>query len=215
MSLGVGNAGFVGESRTVRKIVAEIKRRFSFRQYERSDPGRKRHRQRVGLSRHPSRKQPRSSPLHPGQLRCYPSRARRVDVVRPRARGLHRRDERSERMVRTGEPRNLVPGRNRRHANVAAGQVAKSSSEDGEILSVRSAKPVKVDVRVIAASNADLPTKILDGSFRQDLLFSPAPGMSVETPPLRDRLHNLPLLVSHFLQLFANEMGMTRAVRNS
>ena len=85
--------------------------------------------------------------------------------------------------------------------------------EDGEILSVRSAKPVKVDVRVIAASNADLPAKILDGSFRQDLYFRLARYV-VETPPLRDRLDNLPLLVSHFLQLFANEMGMTRAVRN-
>src|ERR1700722_11587530 len=80
--------------------------------------------------------------------------------------------------------------------------------EDGEILSVGSAKPIKVNVRVIAASNADLPAKILDGGFRQDLYFRLARYV-VETPPLRERLDDLPLLVSHFLQLFANEMGMT------
>ncbi|HEY6840258.1 MAG TPA: helix-turn-helix domain-containing protein [Chthoniobacterales bacterium] len=61
---------------------------------------------------------------------------------------------------------------------------------------------------MIAASNADLPAKILDGGFRQDLYFRLARYV-VETPPLRERLDDLPLLVSHFLQLFANEMGMT------
>jgi DNA-binding NtrC family response regulator len=65
-----------------------------------------------------------------------------------------------------------------------------------------------VDVRVIAASNADLPGKILDGSFRQDLYFRLARYI-VDMPPLRERLDDLGLLVSHFLRLFANEMGMT------
>jgi DNA-binding NtrC family response regulator len=80
--------------------------------------------------------------------------------------------------------------------------------EDGEILPVGSVKPSRVDVRVIAASNADLPGKILDGSFRQDLYFRLARYV-VDMPPLRERLDDLGLLVSHFLRLFANEMGMT------
>jgi transcriptional regulator with GAF, ATPase, and Fis domain len=80
--------------------------------------------------------------------------------------------------------------------------------EDGEILPVGSAKPSRVDVRVIAASNADLPGKILDGSFRQDLYFRLARYI-VDMPPLRERLDDLGLLVSHFLRLFANEMGLT------
>jgi DNA-binding NtrC family response regulator len=73
---------------------------------------------------------------------------------------------------------------------------------------VGSTKPIRVDVRVISASNADLPSKILDGSFRQDLYFRLARYV-VDMPPLRERLDDLPLLVSHFLRLFANEMGMS------
>jgi DNA-binding NtrC family response regulator len=80
--------------------------------------------------------------------------------------------------------------------------------EDGEILPVGSTKPIRVDVRVVSASNADLPSKILDGSFRQDLYFRLARYV-VDMPPLRERLDDLPLLVTHFLRLFANEMGMS------
>ena len=80
--------------------------------------------------------------------------------------------------------------------------------EDGHILAVGSTKPIQVDVRVIAASNADLPAKILDGSFRQDLYFRLARYV-VDIPPLRERLDDLSLLVSHFLRLFSNEMGMS------
>jgi DNA-binding NtrC family response regulator len=79
--------------------------------------------------------------------------------------------------------------------------------EDGEFLPVGSTKSIRVDVRVIAASNADMPAKILDGSFRQDLYFRLARYV-VDMPPLRERLDDLPLLVTHFLQLFSNEMGM-------
>jgi DNA-binding NtrC family response regulator len=80
--------------------------------------------------------------------------------------------------------------------------------EDGEILPVGGTKPIQVDVRVIAASNADMPAKILDGSFRQDLFFRLARYV-VDMPPLRERLDDLPLLVNHFLRLFSNEMGMS------
>ena len=83
--------------------------------------------------------------------------------------------------------------------------------EDGEILPVGSSKPIRVDVRVIAASNVDLPAKILDGSFRQDLYFRLARYI-VDMPPLRARLDDLALLVPHFLRLFANEMGMSPPV---
>jgi DNA-binding NtrC family response regulator len=80
--------------------------------------------------------------------------------------------------------------------------------EDGEILPVGGMKSIVVDVRVIAATNADLPAKIVDGNFRQDLFFRLARYV-VDTPPLRERLDDLPLLVSHFLRLFSNEMGMS------
>jgi DNA-binding NtrC family response regulator len=80
--------------------------------------------------------------------------------------------------------------------------------EDGEILPVGSMKPLVVDVRVIAATNADMSTRILDGGFRQDLFFRLARYV-VDMPPLRERLDDLPLLVGHFLRFFSNEMGMS------
>jgi DNA-binding NtrC family response regulator len=79
--------------------------------------------------------------------------------------------------------------------------------EDGCVTPVGSAESIKVDVRVIAATNADLASRIAAGSFRQDLYFRLA-RYTVSTPPLRERLEDVPLLVSHFLNLFAAEMGM-------
>lgn len=79
--------------------------------------------------------------------------------------------------------------------------------EDGCVTPVGAAQSIKVDVRVIAATNADLGARIAAGSFRQDLYFRLA-RYTVATPPLRERLEDVPVLVSHFLNLFAAEMGM-------
>ncbi len=79
--------------------------------------------------------------------------------------------------------------------------------EDGCVTPVGAAESIKVDVRVIAATNADLASRIAAGSFRQDLYFRLA-RYTVATPPLRERLEDVPMLVSHFLHLFAAEMGM-------
>jgi DNA-binding NtrC family response regulator len=79
--------------------------------------------------------------------------------------------------------------------------------EDGCVTPVGAAESIKVDVRVIAATNADLAARIAAGTFRQDLYFRLA-RYTVATPPLRERLEDVPPLVAHFLQLFAAEMGM-------
>lgn len=79
--------------------------------------------------------------------------------------------------------------------------------EDGEITPVGSTKSRRVDVRVLSATNADLQAKIASGDFRQDLFFRLA-RYTVQTPPLRDRTEDLPLLASHFLEIFATEMGL-------
>jgi len=79
--------------------------------------------------------------------------------------------------------------------------------EDGCVTPVGAAESIKVDVRVIAATNADLGSRIAAGSFRQDLYFRLA-RYTVSAPPLRERLEDVPMLVSHFLNLFASEMGM-------
>ncbi len=79
--------------------------------------------------------------------------------------------------------------------------------EDGYVTPVGAGESIKVDVRVIAATNADMSSRITAGSFRQDLYFRLA-RYTVSTPPLRERLEDVPMLVSHFLNLFASEMGM-------
>ena len=79
--------------------------------------------------------------------------------------------------------------------------------EDGQVQAVGGSHPVKVDVRVIAATNADLDANITNGSFRQDLYFRLA-RYTLTTPPLRERLEDVPLLASHFLRMFAAEMGI-------
>ena len=79
--------------------------------------------------------------------------------------------------------------------------------EDGEVTPVGANKSRHVDVRVVSATNADLPEKMASGAFRQDLFFRLA-RFTVRTPPLRERREDLPLLAAHFLEVFATEMGM-------
>lgn len=80
--------------------------------------------------------------------------------------------------------------------------------EDGEVTPVGSTKSMRVDVRVVSATNADLSAKIANGDFRQDLYYRLG-RYTVETPPLRQRREDLPVLCAHFLKVFATEMGMT------
>jgi transcriptional regulator with PAS, ATPase and Fis domain len=79
--------------------------------------------------------------------------------------------------------------------------------EDGIVTPVGSAGGKAVDVRILAATNVDLHTKIATGAFRQDLYFRLA-RFTVVTPPLRERREDVALLASHFLNLFATEMGI-------
>ena len=78
--------------------------------------------------------------------------------------------------------------------------------EDGCIIPVGGTREKQVDVRILAATNTDLQTKIAEGTFRSDLYFRLA-GFTVVVPPLRDRPEDIPLLASHFLNLFAAQCG--------
>jgi two-component system, NtrC family, response regulator PilR len=63
-----------------------------------------------------------------------------------------------------------------------------------------------VDVRIIAATNRDLAAEVREGNFRQDLYYR-LKVVSIELPPLRARLPDLPLLVQHFLEHYGAEFG--------
>src|SRR5581483_5746242 len=79
--------------------------------------------------------------------------------------------------------------------------------EDGCVTPVGASQPKRVDVRVVCATNADLDEKIAAGAFRQDLFFRLA-RYSVNLPPLRERRSDIALIAQHFLEMFASEMGM-------
>jgi two-component system nitrogen regulation response regulator NtrX len=63
-----------------------------------------------------------------------------------------------------------------------------------------------VDVRVIAASNRDLPSLIAQGAFREDLFYR-LNVIPIEVPPLRARSEDVPALVEHFIRVFCAENG--------
>jgi DNA-binding NtrC family response regulator len=70
--------------------------------------------------------------------------------------------------------------------------------EEGEIRRVGANVPVRLDVRVLAATNRDLERAVQAGTFREDLYWR-LNGVTLEVPPLRSRLADVPLLAEHFL----------------
>jgi DNA-binding NtrC family response regulator len=73
--------------------------------------------------------------------------------------------------------------------------------EDGELERVGSSRTLKVDVRLISATNADLATAVAEGQFRKDLLFR-LNTVELHLPPLRERGEDIPLLAESFLARF-------------
>ncbi len=81
--------------------------------------------------------------------------------------------------------------------------------QEREIDKVGDPRPIKVDVRVIAATNRDLEKMIADGGFRDDLYYRLA-VVSIRMPPLRERADDIPLLVDHFLTKHSERLGRPR-----
>ncbi|MBN1844816.1 MAG: sigma-54-dependent Fis family transcriptional regulator, partial [Sedimentisphaerales bacterium] len=71
--------------------------------------------------------------------------------------------------------------------------------EDQIVIPVGSTSGVKVDVRILSATNQDLAQAVADKKFRQDLYYR-IRGVEIEIPPLRERREDIPLLLNHFLR---------------
>jgi transcriptional regulator with PAS, ATPase and Fis domain len=78
--------------------------------------------------------------------------------------------------------------------------------QEGEIRRVGAAETIKVDARVVAATNRDLKAEVAAGRFREDLLFR-LQVVTVNVPPLRERRRDIPLLIRHFIQRHAERLG--------
>ncbi len=74
--------------------------------------------------------------------------------------------------------------------------------QDGAFERVGSSKTIQVDVRVIAASNRDLEQEVKAGRFRQDLFYR-LNVITIEIPPLRERVEDIPLLAGYFLNKYS------------
>jgi len=78
--------------------------------------------------------------------------------------------------------------------------------QEREIYPVGSSKAVKVDLRVIAATNRDLEREVAEKNFRADLFYR-LNVIPIELPPLRERTDDIPLLVDHFLRMHYPDYG--------
>ena len=86
--------------------------------------------------------------------------------------------------------------------------------QEGEVDPIGSKRPIKVDVRVISATNRDLAEEVKNGGFREDLFYR-LNVFPIEVPALRERAEDIPALIEHFIARYnAEERRDVRGVRH-
>ena len=144
------------------------------------------------------------------ELRGDSARPRRERDVRPRARRVHRRDRPPHRTIRARASRarcfstkSATSAPRRRPSCSAPSRRRRSSASAAR-------KPIRVDVRIVSATNKDLARAVHDGTFREDLLFR-LNVIPIPIPPLRERPGDIPALVRHFSALHRMRTGTADA----
>jgi|GEM_PF-262140 len=79
--------------------------------------------------------------------------------------------------------------------------------QEQEVMRVGGHQPIKIDTRLVCASNRDLAVLVREGKFREDLYFR-LTGITLRLPPLRERKEDLPLLINHLLAKITHENGL-------
>jgi two-component system nitrogen regulation response regulator GlnG len=85
---------------------------------------------------------------------------------------------------------------------------------EGEFFRVGGNQPIKVDVRIVAATNQDLDKAVENGTFREDL-YHRLNVVRINTPPLRERSEDIPTLMEHYLERASAELGTERRMLTS
>jgi PAS domain S-box-containing protein len=83
--------------------------------------------------------------------------------------------------------------------------------QDGEFERLGSSHTIKVDARIIAATNRNLEEEVKEGRFREDLFYR-LNVFPITMPPLRDRIEDVPLLVEYYVKKIAKRLGKTNAM---
>jgi len=78
--------------------------------------------------------------------------------------------------------------------------------QERKITPIGGTQPVPIDIHLVAATNKDLRTMVDEGSFRGDLFFR-LNIIPIDIPPLRDRKHDVPILIRHFLKKYSTMIG--------
>jgi DNA-binding NtrC family response regulator len=80
--------------------------------------------------------------------------------------------------------------------------------QEGEVQPIGEKRPIKVDVRVIAATNMPLEAKVADGTFREDLFYR-LNVIRLRVPPLRERRSEIPPIVNYYVDHYSKRFGKT------